>query len=168
MITSAILSEIVTDQCMQLTAILLSKYDFIDLSHPVHEYWCPFENFVNSFDDVFAKELIELSALARVSLDVDNTFGSKDIVGSLSQDGKQNDLTFREACNKIIHAKTYTVDLAWSEKHPLDNGRNGYGESDINRFKNPIVKTVGEYNEKEWQADILFLKYISVLREHFS
>jgi len=65
MITSAILSEIVTDQCMQLTAILLSKYDFIDLSHPVHEYWCPFENFVNSFDDVFAKELIELSALAR-------------------------------------------------------------------------------------------------------
>ena len=168
MITSGILSEIVTDKCMKLTAILLSKYDFIDLSHPVHEYWCPFENFVIRFDDIFAKELIELSVLARVCLDVDDTFGSEEIVGSLSEDSKQSDLTFRQACNKIIHAKTYEVKLDWSNKHPLDNGRNGYGESDIKKFKNPIVKTAGKYNKKEWKADILFLKYINVLREKFS
>ena len=168
MITPAILNELVTDQCMKLTATLLSKYDFVDLSHPAHEYWCPFENFVIRFDEIFAKELIELTALARVSLDVDDTFGSKEIVGSLFEDGKQGDLTFRQACNKIIHAKTYEVELAWSETHPLDNGQNGYGESDIKIFKNPIVKTAGEYHRKEWKADIIYLKFISVLREKFS
>jgi hypothetical protein len=168
MVTLEILSEILTDQCMKLTSLLLGKYDFIDLSHPSHEYWCPFENFAIRFDDVFIKELMELSVLARVSIDVDNTFDSKIIVGTLSEDGKQSNLPFRQACNKIIHAKTCNVELAWSEKHPLYNGRNGYGESDISKFKNPIVKTAGEHNKKEWQSEILFLKYIDVLRERFS
>lgn len=167
-VTPGILSEILTDKCMNLTAMLLSQYDFVDLSHPVHEHWCPFENFVARFDNIFAKELIELSALARVYVDVDDTFGSKQIVGSLSEDSRQRNLTFRQACNKIIHARTYKVRLDWSSKHPLDNGGNGYGESDIKKFKNPIIKTAGTYQKKEWKADIFFLKYIDVLREEFS
>jgi len=168
MICLSILSETITDQCMHLTATLLSQYDFIELSHPVQEWWCPFENFKNRFHDVFAKELIELSALVRVRLDIDGEFGSKAIVGTLTQDRKQRDLSFRQACNKIIHAETLDVDFTWSNKHPLDNGRNGYGESLTKRFKNPIIKTTGKYREMVWQADICSLKYIEVLREIFS
>lgn len=165
MICLPILSEIVTDQCMRLTSTLLSQYDFIELSHPINEYWCPFENFKNRFDDIFAKELIELSALARVSLDIDGKFGSKAIIGTLTQDKKQCELSFRQACNKIIHAKTLEVDFAWSDKHPLDNGQNGYDESLAKTFKNPIIKTTGTYREKDWKAGIWFVKYIEVLRD---
>ena len=134
MISSNILSEIISDQCMNLCTRVLSQYDFIDLAHPIQEYWCPFENFKLRFDDIFAKEFIELAALVRVILDVDDSFGSKEVVGTITQDGNKIDMSFRDACNKIIHAKTIDIDFAFSERHPLDNGKNGYGESQVKKF----------------------------------
>jgi hypothetical protein len=168
MITSTILSEIITDQCWKLTATLLSKYDLDELSHPIQEPWCPFIDFAFRFDDIFGKELIELAVLARVSLDVDGEFGAKQIVGTLIDNGNRSDLNFREACNKIIHAKTFEAKLEWSNSPPLDNGRNGYGETTIDRFKNPIIMTQGVHNRKQWEANIHFLKYVSILKEKFS
>ena len=168
MISSAILSERVTDQCMNLSSVLLSQYDFTDLAHPWQEYWCPFENFRTRFDDILAKALVELAALARVTLDVDSKFGSKMVVGELTQDGKKMELSFREACNKIIHAVTLKIDLAFSDRHPLDNGKNGYSDSQIKRFKNPIIRTEGEYKKKVWKANIYFFKYIKVLKWKFA
>ena len=148
MISPAILSEMVTDQCMRLTGALLGQYDFIDLSHPLHEYWCPFESFKIRFDELFAKDLIELSVLARVCLDVDEEFGSDAIVGSLTEDNERCELSFRQACNKVIHAETLDIDFAWCDRHPLDNGRNGYAESSVKTFKDPIVKTTGQYRKR--------------------
>ncbi|MCD6394222.1 MAG: hypothetical protein J7M40_12035 [Planctomycetes bacterium] len=157
-----------TDQCWKLTATLLSKYDFDDLSHPCGEYWCSFIQFAQRFDDIFAKELIELAVLARVSLEVDGEFGAKQIVGKLIKNGNESDLNFREACNKIIHANSLEIKLEWSNSHPLDNGQNGYEEGDIVRFKNPIIMTQGTFREVEWKANIHFLKYVSILQEKFS
>ena len=174
MITSTILSEVITDQCWKLTATLLSKYDLDDLSHPIQEYWCTFIHFAQRFDDIFAKELIELAALARVSLDMGDEFGAKQMVGTLIDNGNESDLNFREACNKIIHANSVEIKLEWSNRHPLDNDRNGYGESRIDgkatvdRFKNPIIMTQGEYRGMEWKTNIHFLKYVSILEEKFS
>ena len=174
MITSTIISGIITEQCRKLTATLLSKYDLDDLSHPIQEYWCTFIHFAQRFDDIFAKELLELAVLARVSLDVDCEFGAKQIVGTLIDNGNRSDINFREACNKIIHANSLEIKLEWSNSHPLDNGRNGYGESRIDgkatvdRFKNPIIMTHGEYRGMEWKTNIHFLKYVSILEEKFS
>lgn len=168
MITSTILSEIITDQCWKLTATLLSKYDLDDLSHPIQEYWCTFIHFAQRFDDIFAKGLIELAVLARVSLDMGDEFGAKQMVGTLIDNGNRSDINFREACNKIIHANSVEIKLEWSNSHPLDNGRNGYGESNIDRFKNPIIMTQGKHKGKEWKTNIRFLKYVSILEEKFS
>jgi hypothetical protein len=81
-------------------------------------------------------------------------------VGTLNEDNKEIDLSFRESCNKIIHSKEHSFDFSHSENHPLSNGKNGYGESEIQSFKNPIITTKGERNGKNWIAKIEFLKFI--------
>lgn len=50
-------------------------------------------------------------------------------------------LDFREACNKIIHAKRVHFDIAVHEKTGVD-------------YLNPVVYLYGSKGEKEWKATL--------------
>jgi hypothetical protein len=82
-------------------------------------------------------------------------------VGTLDKGEKEVDLSFREACNKIIHSKEHSFDFSHSENHPLSNGKNGYEKAEIQTFKNPIITTRGVRDTKKWIAKIEFLKFLN-------
>jgi len=162
------IQESLNDKCWRLSSYLLSQYDIKELSHPWKEYWCIFENnFKQSFKNIFFKEFIEISALIRALLDIDDIKIPKEFAGISTQvgtitcdNGKEKELTFRDACNKIIHSKKYSVSFLWSEQHPLCNGKSGCEASDSEKFKNPIISTEGDYHGKTWVAKIEFFKFI--------
>jgi hypothetical protein len=156
----------IEEKCWKLSSYILSQYDFQYLSHPANEYWCIFENkFKESFTTVFFKELIELAGLLRALLDSepltieiqnnDNSFGVLK-----KETGETIKLSYRDVCNKIIHAISYEVKFNFSERHPLDNTKNGYGETVITEFKNPKIITQGSLKGKQWNTEIDFLKFI--------
>jgi hypothetical protein len=170
MLTSYALGEVVSTQCWKVTSLLLSKYDLDHLSHPLQEPWCSFVHFAERFDDVFIKELLELAAIARVNIDVNRVAGEAKIVGSLIEGGKEKHLNFREACNKLIHANEYELIFDWTSSHPLDNGTNGYNDVFAvgkRKFKNPKICTKGKFRGQEWQATIIFVKFVDVLEGTF-
>jgi len=158
----------IEEKCWKLSSYILSEYDFRGLAHPANEYWCIFENkFKESFETIFFKELIELVGLLRAILDsepltVENeVYGVDNSFGILKKEtGETLKLTYREVCNKIIHAISYEIKFNYSEYHPLDNNKNGYGETEIIEFKNPKIITQGSFNGKQWNAEIDFLKFI--------
>ncbi|MGB7580890.1 MAG: hypothetical protein WBL85_00390 [Sedimentisphaerales bacterium] len=161
------LEESIADQCWKVTSLVLARYDFSELSHPWQEYWCPFIDFCNKFDAFFIKSVLELAAIARVNLDVEDVGTANLIVGTLTQNNETKDLTFREACNKLIHAMQYEILFDWETKHPLDNGTNGYFETKLERFKNPKIRTTGKYQSDNWEAVIRFLPFITELKDTF-
>ncbi len=161
------LEESIADQCWKATSLILARYDFSELSHPWQEYWCPFIYFCNKFDDFFIKSVLELAAIARVNLDTKDISTADSIVGTLTQSNETKDLTFREACNKLIHAMQYEILFDWETKHPLDNEKNGYFEAKANRFKNPKIRTIGKYQSNNWEAVIRFLPFITKLKDMF-
>ena len=138
------------------------------MAHPVREYWCIFENnFQNLFNNNFFKEFVELAGLLRVLLDIhdikipNELYGISTAVGTLEKDSKTIiDLTFREACNKIIHAKQVKISFDITNQHPLASEKNGYNQTETNTFKKPMVITEGDFQGKGWEAKIDFFKYI--------
>lgn len=158
----------IEEKCWKLSSYILSQYDFQDIAHPANEYWCIFENkFKDSFETIFFKELIELVGILRALLDSESLkieneiYGVENVFGLLKNEtGETIKLSYREACNKIIHAISYEVKLNYSKQHPLDNNKNGYGETEIIKFKNPKIITQGSFNGKHWNAEIDFLKFI--------
>lgn len=155
------------EKCWKLSSYVLSQYDFEYLSHPGHEYWCIFNKYEELFQTTFFKELIEVCGLIRSLLDSESLKVDKTIAGvsndfGILKDGKntKTPLSFREACNKIIHSKKYSIELNRSSTHPLDNGKNGYNNSTKDNFKDPKIIVIGERNGKNWTAEIDFLKFI--------
>ena len=160
--------ESVDEKCWKLSTYLLAQYDIKEMSHPYQEYWCIFENqFQASFDKHFFKELIEIAALLRTLLDINEIKIEKEFAGISTQVGKltdgknSNELFFREACNKIVHSKKHSIKLLFDDKHPLCNGKNGYEKSDVKIFKAPIIVTGGRFHDGgSWVAEIDFFKFI--------
>jgi hypothetical protein len=148
------------EKCWKLSSYLLSQYDYKVLSHPIKEHWCIFENnFRTNFETYFYRDLIELSSLIRTRLDSES-IKIKETVGELITNGESTELSFREACNKIIHSLMYDIEFNSTNKHPLFNGVNGYLKKETPDFKNPIIVTSGSHREKEWIARIEFFTFI--------
>ena len=150
--------------------MILAQYDVIYLKHPAEEYWCIFTtNFQEKFETNFMRELVGFAGTLRALLDVESIsvpvknkkYLFDQSVGELYKNGTKEPLSFREACNKIIHANKYEIRFNYSETHPLDNGKNGY-ESIDKPYKNPIIVTYGEYQKKHWNAELNFLKFIEM------
>ena len=160
------IKESVTKKCWGLSSIILSEYDHEVLAHPWGEYNCVFLGFKEIFEDEFYRELVELSGLMRAVLDANQESIDdldKEVVGTLFKEGEEVEgLTYRESCNKIIHANKYMVDLRRSSTHPLDNGKDGYNDSEITDYKNPYVITEGSHRRKDWKSEIDFLKFINL------
>ena len=161
------LKDSLKEKCWRLTSYVFAQYDNEELSHPWKENWCIFENDLQEmFDTNFYKELIELAGLVRALMDVESITVEDDkfdiSVGWLQNDGGEfKPLTYREACNKIIHASKYEVSLKYDTKHPLDNGKSGYEKLEGDKFKNPIVTTIGSFKGgKKWTSKINFIKFI--------
>lgn len=163
------IEDSVKEKCWKLSSYILAEYDFRNLRHPWGEPWCLFANtFSEKFENAFIKELIEMAALMRSLQDVHSTDNNEESnvslsndIGSLTHDnGTQEVLDFRKACNKIIHALEYSIDLTFCKEHPLSNGKDGYNDSTLDNFKSPIIITKGKYGKHEWQANIYFFKFI--------
>lgn len=159
----------IKEKCWKLSSYILAEYDFRNFEHPWNEPWCFFGNtFSEKFENTFIKELIEMAALMRSLQDVhctdnneeSNIYLSNDIGLLTHNDGTQEVLDFRKACNKIIHALEYSIDLTFSKEHPLSNGKDGYNDSTLDNFKSPIIITRGKHGKQEWQAKIYFFKFI--------
>lgn len=158
-----ITEDMLTEKCWKLSSYILAEYNFVNLRHPINEYWCKFCNeFRWAFEERFLKELIELAGLIRALLDMHNLDTDySETVGNLKYEDKEVvDLSYRESCNKIIHANSFSIELKESNSHPLDNGKNGYNKSDIETYKNPIIITEGVYYNKKWQSELDFIKFI--------
>jgi hypothetical protein len=155
--------ELITDKCWKLSSYLMAQYDFKELTHPANEYWCKFGNeFKESFEKNFFKELIELAGLLRAILDMHSLSSENyEVVGKIKYENKEiEDLDYRESCNKIIHAEFYSIEFIKTDSHPLDNKKNGYNDSDYDNYKNPTVITEGFYRKTKWKSELTFINFI--------
>jgi hypothetical protein len=160
------------EKCWRVTSYILSQYEIVKLSHPNKEHWCPFENeFQSVFKDNFIKELIEIASLTRVLLDSEKikipeeVGGVDNSIGTLKYgENEEESLTYREACNKLIHSKEFSIQLSRKDLHPLNNGKNGYEGKE--NFASPIIKLRGtrlkNQNEIDWTTNLDFLKFINI------
>ncbi|MBU1820515.1 MAG: hypothetical protein KKG00_03245 [Bacteroidetes bacterium] len=163
------IEESIKDKCFTLTSLILAQYDITALRHPYGEYWCIFTNdFQSKFNTNFMMELTSLIGLLRAVMDIESinipvkneNYGFDQSVGILTIDTSNEPLSYREACNKIIHADSYQIQFSYSEKHPLFDERNGYDNEESRSFKNPMLVTRGKYRGKIWISDLNFLKFI--------
>ena len=123
------IEDTIVDKAYALNSMIISQYDVTALKHPDEEYWCIFtNNFQDQFDSTFMKELIGFAGTLRALLDVESIsipveneeYGFDQSVGQLSKNHNIEPLSFREACNKLIHANQYEIRFSYSEAHPLD------------------------------------------------
>lgn len=146
----------------RLVAIFLASKNFAALrnGHP-GEGHDPIYQLQECEEEEIARILLVLAITARVIDDRENHV--YEIVGTncgrLQRDTSRpanEELTLREACNKIIHAKKVRLDMEEN-----DNGQ---------RYLNPFIYIYGEQGGAEWKATlnvILFAKeYISCV-SHF-
>lgn len=114
-----------------------------------------------SFSEI-SRLLLECSVQIRNEIDLkcisseDNKYSINSFVGILFHDTKippekSTDLTFREACNKIIHTKHINFDL--------ENAKS------INEYDslNNTIYLYGDYQNKEWKVELDVCKFICVL-----
>jgi len=113
----------------------------------------------NFFETEATRILLSSAVVARVIDDRDNhlkdyeTFCGK-LIEDFSNSPKEIDLTLREACNKIIHAKAV--------KYDVEVNRPGFDQ----RYLNPFIYYYGEYRRKEWKAILNVIDYIRVYVDH--
>jgi hypothetical protein len=124
------------------------------------EIGCPFRQMLDEHEEVvITRLLIETAVLIRMKDDLfEQQHGlpadaNKDIVGSLcilKTDAQPIELTLREACNKLIHAKLINFDV---EEKPYC-----FHE----RYLNPKIFAYGA-NQKgiEWKAEVDIAKWVS-------
>ena len=106
--------------------------------------------------------LLECAVLIRNEIDLQYssksyiTYTEKECVGRLYRDiydakDECEELTFREACNKIIHAQHINFDL--------ENAKSIRQYDSINN----IVYLYGNYQDKGWKAELDVCKFLCVL-----
>jgi len=155
----------------QLLCALLAAYDFPDLyrdrgDYPHHDP-DPLDDLRSLEDSDFSENLVMLSALARANDDERQTLEAVEKVlpngvGTLEENGTNKPLTPREACNKIIHAKTISYQLDWSEEHPVWNKFYERQRAVVKgKFKNPRITATGTTQSgREWKAEINAINFL--------
>lgn len=145
----------------RLLAIIFSSKSFAELRVGNGEEWEPIDHLQQFEDDEITRILLFVSITARVIDDRNNKV--LDLVARvcgtlINTDDKgttETDLSLREACNKIIHAKKVRFDVSETEA--------------MQRYLNPVIYLYGERRKgQEWKAvlDVItFAKeYVSCLR----
>jgi predicted nucleic-acid-binding Zn-ribbon protein len=142
----------------RLLAIFLSSKSFSDLvKDPTGEKYDPILDIQEFESDEITRILLYLSILARVIDDRENRFfkvlatncgylyKGKDLL-------EKQDLSLREACNKIIHATKISSDIDKSSQPP---------------HLNPVMYFYGTDSGKDWKAELNVIefakKYTSVV-----
>jgi len=130
----------------------------------------PVSNANTELSNVLVKEY-EMSEISRILLEISVQIRNQLDLNKLdyegfkfnpnTEDGKLNvenkndpkfiELTFREACNKIIHAQHINFDML--------NAKSLKEYEQINS----IIYLYGEYKDISWKAQLDIVKYISVL-----
>lgn len=152
--------------CYDVLAYALAEKDMRDLSHPINEWFCIFDNnFREIYPRVFNSKLIMLSAMIRVLLDdnknVDYKDGNKLGVKEEKNSGIKEDLNLRKCCNKIIHAEKRDMKYELLNEHPLENSKNIYLSRGKNKkFKNILILIEDKYQKKEYRSEINLIKFI--------
>ena len=152
-----------------MISLMLASYDFPKLyrEEPPYHDPDPLDDLRQFEDADFSENLVMISALARVNDDERGTLTSleanfPDGVGLLTENGNQLALSPREACNKIIHAKSISFEQEWSTEHPIWHryfGRQGVEVND--NYKNPKLIVDGErQNGREWKAEINAINFL--------
>lgn len=131
------------------------------LASPKLSEMCKADGFLNhamyALDHFFEIEatriLLSSAVIARVIDDRDGDLKDYDTTcGLLTKDlNKPNDsidLNLREACNKIIHARTIKYDVEVEVQ--------GYDQ----RLFNPYIYYYGNLNDKEWKATLNIVDYV--------
>ena len=106
--------------------------------------------------------LLECSVIIRNEIDlksgsnIGRIYSENSCIGKLYQDIEKaidqvEELTFREACHKIIHARHINFDL--------ENAKSIRQYDSINN----IVYLYGEFHHKEWKAELDVCKFVCVL-----
>lgn len=150
----------------RLLCALFAAYDFQLLYRDSDPD--PLDDFLQFADEEKSENIISLSAIARASDDELGSLAQIEIsfpngVGWLRQEGEsQITLSIREACNKIIHAKTVKYDLAWSEENPVwGQWYKAQGLEVKDKFKAPALELNGcHISGKTWEARIELVPFI--------
>jgi hypothetical protein len=127
----------------------------------------PMDDFRQFEEEEISECILTLAAVARISDDelgtlkaIESNFPSG--VGVLDEGGKQVPLTIREACNKIIHAKTVQYEFGWTEENPIW-GRwfRAQGHEVKGKYKVPALLLEGaRQNGNPWKARLDLVLFI--------
>jgi len=149
----------------RLLSCLFASYDYALLRRDDDPD--PMDDFQQFEDEEISEWILTLAAIARVTDDELGTLKNVEInfpdgVGLLAEGGKQVALTIREACNKIIHAKTVRYEFAWAEENPIW-GRwfRAQGHEIKGKYKAPALLLEGtRQNGVTWKARVELVPFV--------
>ena len=102
------------------------------------------------FEDEVSRILLQSAIVLRI-LDDESQADPEEripfVCGDLEQAGHETALTLREACNKILHAKTINFDVAATQSVTPHSKK-------VGAYFNPLVYLYGTQHNKEWRATI--------------
>lgn len=116
--------------------------------------------------DEQTEALITLAAIARVLDDDSNTLKSATSafpqgVGWLHVGGRKNELSIREACNKIIHARKVGYEFDWCEENPLwGRWYAAFGHEVRGKYKAPALTLSGSQGRSNWEARVELIPFV--------
>jgi hypothetical protein len=165
--------EAIQDEAARLLADVYALYEFevYTIFNDPRDSFCELFSFVADRTEL---SLMKLAALARANDDAgaglsEHTKRKPSGVGVLTEGGKKKVLSAREACNKIIHAKTARFRLMRSKSHPiyqhlLDKDFPGLKKS----YMRPRLLLTGARGKgKEWSATLDVVQWVHAVI-HFS
>ncbi|WP_058502853.1 hypothetical protein [Legionella israelensis] len=127
-------------------------------------------------EDIFKNSLLKLATLARGCDDTNNYLSNANKVfpngvGDLKKNSQTEVLKPREACNKIIHAKSAFISYDTTNINPLWEGylQEEKKPSRSQIYANPILTVKGTHRQDKWEAKIYLVKFIfSIALENIS
>lgn len=149
----------------RLLSCLFASYDFDLLRRDDDPD--PMDVFRQFEDEEVSEWILKLAAIARITDDelgtlkaIEPNFPSG--VGMLEEGGRAQPLSIREACNKVIHAKSARYEFGWTEEHPIW-GRwfKSMGYEVTGKYRNPILHLDGSRaNGQPWGASLNLVPFI--------
>jgi len=124
------------------------------------------DSFLEHSDEEISELLVSLAALARAADDALDTLAQLEKtfpqgVGTLLINDTKTVLSLRQACNKIIHAKTSRWDFAVEERNPLyDAYFKAQGMDVRGSYKNPKAIISGEDRGGTWEATLFVVPFV--------
>ncbi|MBI2182507.1 MAG: hypothetical protein HYU31_17025 [Deltaproteobacteria bacterium] len=124
------------------------------------------DSFLARADEEISELLVSLSALARAADDELGTLTQLEKVfpngvGTVDVDGHSKPLSPREACNKIIHAKSLDWDFPIEERNPIYNDYYVSQGLDVKgSFRNPKAILSGVHGRVPWRCTISIVPFV--------